>query len=139
MNLKKKWLYIVLIIISLTVIYMAYQFPKSARAVKNLGPSFFPIIVSVLIILLSSAILFSKKEVVEEEIVTDKKRLSLVIAIFLGAIIVIQYVSFMTGVFAFLLCYLYFIAKVNIKKSLIISVAGTAVIVVPVILLKIPL
>lgn len=126
------------ILLSVYVIVTAMGYPSIPGA---LGPGFFPILsasvlggLSLIALIFDFCGIFTKEE---GKNVQDIPKFLLLLGMLIALTLVIQYVNPWIGIFAFLCCYIRIFAKESWKKSLIIAVAGTAVVYIMTLVLRI--
>lgn len=137
LHMKKgeKIISVTLLIFSTLIYANTFKFPSS---IENIGPKFFPRMIAILLFLLSLLLLFIDNEKKLKHI--NYKCLVINVLIIIGYILILNNTNFIVSTILFLFTYLYGISKVNIKKSILITSCGTAMLyIVFLILLKIPL
>jgi len=136
--LKKKIHYFIFIAIGVVVIFFAIDFPGNKGSSYTMGPGFFPILVSTIFILLSLVGIFKKER--RPPVKTGQvKEVSVVTALLILSVLLIQYVHFVLGIAVLLFGIFILVAQLTIKKALFISVIGSICIAIPVMLLGIPI
>ena len=138
--LKKNLLPITLIVLGSLIFYWV----KDYREVPSgIGPAFFPKIVGTFLIGLSILfmILSRKKEKKGEFVSLPGAWIKIVsaAALFVTSTLLMEHVNLIVSIVVFLVVYLKWIAGLSWIKTAIVSVIGTGILYVAVILLKIPL
>jgi len=130
---------IFLLVLGMMILYWTRDYKEVP---SGIGPAFFPRIVAALLIGLSViCLLFSLKK--EDSAMTVEKHASVNIVISVVSLTVMvgimKYVHPLAGIALFLLVYLKVIAKLAWVRTLIITGAGTAVLYLVILILRIPL
>lgn len=140
-KLKNNTLPCALIVLGLLVFFLTKDYKQVP---SGLGPAFFPRIVAFLMIFLSVlCILFPGHTLGEEAQSMGNREAYFKIVITVVSLIVLtvvmKYVHPLLGILAFLFTYLKAIAKISLKKTIIITVAGTVVLYFVILALRIPM
>lgn len=128
----------VLIVLGGAVILTASQFPKNPG---GFGPGFYPTLVACLLIGFCLLELLTGKEKSEEASASSKEgnlKLLGIVGSLIVFVLLMQYVNIILAIALFLFFYLRYISKVALKSSIWITVGGTAVLYLVILLLKIP-
>lgn len=136
--IKAKLIYFILIAISIFGLSFTGRFPKTG----SIGIGFFPRLIFVFLILLSVVLILRKEEKSED---TDGdglhrvRSIAIVTLTVIAGVMVMQYLHFAAGAFAFLLLYLKLIGKRAWMSSIVISAIGAVCLLIPVYLLHVPM
>ncbi len=132
---KHYMFYILLMALSIFIFIEALSFPTRAGA---LGPGAFPKGIALVLFLFSAIIFFRKKDTRETEY-NNVKDIIFVMALVIILTIVLKYLYVAICIFGFLFIYISYFETFKLIKKLLITVCGTGIIMIPIILLNIPI
>jgi len=136
--LKKNSFPISLIVLGSLILFWIKDYRKVP---SGIGPDFFPRIIATLLIGLSTICIFVewKKDNVGE-VVPDKEALIKILIsaiLFVGCTLIMRYVHVLIGVFLFLVGYIKAVSEEKWARTLLISVFGTGIIYLILIILRV--
>ena len=138
--LKKNSFAIFLIILGGLIFFWTRNYKQVP---SGIGPAFFPRVVATMLILFSAISIFlERNRELEGEVTPDRKaymNIGITTVSLIIMVLLMQHVHALVGIFVFFVLYLTLISKENMKKTLMISAVGTAILYVTILVLRIPM
>lgn len=137
---KKNSFLICLIVLGCLIFYWVKDYKQVP---SGIGPAFFPKVVATLLIALSVICMVTHRNTEQkgEFEVKDgaSKKILIASVMFIFAVNIMKYIQAELGIFVFLFSYLCYFASVKWWKSVLVSILGTAVMYIMIVLLRISL